>query len=62
MPDDVITDPTLERTRVICKKCGHDTAVMIIPPVGPSDTLMKLILVCTRPDCVHKWLIPEPKK
>jgi len=62
VPNDVITDPTLERTKVSCKKCPNTTAVMIIPPVGPSDELMKLILVCTNPECVHKWIIPEGGK
>ena len=55
MPDDIITDPTLVRERVSCPKCSNGTAVMLIPPVGASDTRVKIIFVCINPECIHKW-------
>ena len=59
VPDDIITDPTLERCRVEggCPKCQGDTAVRITPPVGPSDNRIKIIFVCCNKACIHKWRV-----
>ena len=55
IPDDIITDPALERSRVVCPQCANGTAVRITPPVAASDNRIKIIFVCTNPTCIHKW-------
>ena len=55
IPDDIITDPTLERLGVKCEKCSNETAVRITPTISHSDNRIKIIFVCTNPSCVHKW-------
>ena len=57
VPNDIITDPTLERSRVTCPQCANGRAVRITPPVAPSDNRIKIIFVCCNPDCVHKWSV-----
>lgn len=55
IPDDIITDPTLQRAAISCPKCAHVGAVFFMAKVTASDERLKLIYVCTDPGCVHKW-------
>lgn len=57
VPDDIITDPTLERSRVTCPQCANGRAVRITPPVAPSDNRIKIIFVCCNPACIFKWSV-----
>ena len=57
VPDDIITDPTLERSRVTCPRCSNGRAVRITPPVAPSDNRIKIIFVCCNADCIFKWTV-----
>jgi DNA-directed RNA polymerase subunit M/transcription elongation factor TFIIS len=55
IPDDIITDPTLQRESTECPKCRHVGAVIFMAKVTPADNNLRLIYVCTNPRCVHKW-------
>ena len=55
IPDDIITDPTLQRAVVDCPKCASVGAVFFMAKVTAADERLKLIFVCTNPSCIHKW-------
>lgn len=55
IPDDIITDPTLQREAIECPKCLHVGAVFFMAKVSTSDERLKLIYVCTNTACIHKW-------
>jgi DNA-directed RNA polymerase II subunit RPB9 len=55
IPDDIITDPTLQRASIECPKCSHVGAVFFMAKVTTSDERLKLIYVCTNTACIHKW-------
>ena len=55
VPDDIITDPTLQREAVECPKCARVGAVFFMAQVKASDNRLKLIYVCTSPLCIYKW-------
>ena len=55
VPDDIITDPTLQREPIDCPACHHVGAVFFMAKMSTADARLKLIYVCTNPACVHKW-------
>jgi DNA-directed RNA polymerase II subunit RPB9 len=56
IPDDIITDPSLQREKsILCPKCNQNGALIIQPKATPTDNRMKLIFVCLNEQCIHKW-------
>ena len=55
IPDDIITDPTLQREPVQCPRCERVGAVFFMAKVGANDNRLKLIYVCTNQVCIHRW-------
>ena len=55
IPDDIITDPTLQREAVECPKCHQVGAVFFMAKVGANDSRLRLIYVCANTMCIHKW-------
>jgi DNA-directed RNA polymerase II subunit RPB9 len=55
IPDDIITDPTLQREPVECPKCAKVGAVFFMAKVNANDNRLKLIYVCTNIACIHRW-------
>jgi|EP01047_Picozoa_sp_COSAG01_P051203 DNA-directed RNA polymerase II subunit RPB9 len=54
MADDIISDPTLPRSRdVTCSECGHFEAVFFQLQGMPDREAMRLFFVCT--NCKHQW-------
>jgi DNA-directed RNA polymerase subunit M/transcription elongation factor TFIIS len=50
---DVLADPTLQREKVECKRCGHGEAAFFQVPTTAQDERLRIIFVCT--ECAHKW-------
>jgi len=52
----VVTDPTLMRpSTLVCVKCHSTGGVIIQAKSQPTDDKIKLINVCSNPECLHKW-------
>lgn len=52
----MVTDPTLMRpSTLVCVKCHSTGGVIIQAKSQPTDDKIKLINVCSNPECLHKW-------
>lgn len=53
---DVISDPTLPRTREHpCPMCGTELAVFFQAYTRQCEDKMSLYYVCCNPKCTHRW-------